>query len=180
MFNRLVTLSLGLLAGMIWLGASQAKAQADSSASSKDDQATAWLSKGNDADVAKNYSLAMKYYKKAAQLGSANAEESIGFLYMKGNGTKKNWTKATDHFFKAAQIDPEEAYNIGILIECLDPQTGRRFIDNDDCNEANKKALDWYVQVLAVNNVPGAEFLTDKVVSELNARVDKLNAAGYK
>ncbi|GEM_PF-1518550 len=65
-------------------------------------------------EVKKNYALALEYYQKAAELGYAEAQNSLGMMYHQGIGVQQNLGSAEQWFRKAAEQDLSEAqYNLG-------------------------------------------------------------------
>ncbi len=59
---------------------------------------------GKDAYAAEDYAQTLEYYQQAADLGLADAVNSIGFLYTNGNGVKQSWEKAFEFFQQAADM----------------------------------------------------------------------------
>lgn len=53
--------------------------------------------------VAKNYKIAVTYYRKAAQQGHAGAETSLGDMYKKGLGVDQDTGEAVKWYWKAAE-----------------------------------------------------------------------------
>ena len=51
-----------------------------------------------------NYSVAYQWYKKAANLGNAEALNNLGVMYNNGEGVKKNYIIAFKFFEKAANL----------------------------------------------------------------------------
>lgn len=65
-----------------------------------------------------NYNKALDYFKKAAELGNADAMNYLGVMYQYGQNVIKNTTTAADWYYKAIQADNENAYaahNLGGL-----------------------------------------------------------------
>jgi TPR repeat protein len=64
------------------------------------------------------YEEAYRYYLEAANMGSAEAQCSLGYLYANGLGTERNYEKAFEYYSKAAEQGSAEAlYYIGCLYE---------------------------------------------------------------
>jgi len=64
--------------------------------------------------VAKDPSLAIKWYEAAARQGSAVAQTSLGLAYMSGEGVEQDKAKAVAWYKKAArQNDPNALYSLG-------------------------------------------------------------------
>jgi TPR repeat protein len=55
--------------------------------------------------VAKNYSEAMRFFRKAADLGDTQAMSNIGVMYDNGEGVPKNAAEAARWYKKAADRD---------------------------------------------------------------------------
>jgi len=67
-------------------------------------------------NVAKDYSAAMRWFRLAADQGNAEAQNSIGLMYLKGQGVPQNYTEAMRWYRRAAnQGLPEARHNIGYL-----------------------------------------------------------------
>ncbi len=66
-------------------------------------------------DGYKNYTLAFKWWKKAAEQGVVDAQYKVGLCYFGGDGVGKNSDKAKEWFYKAAQQGHAEAqYKYGL------------------------------------------------------------------
>ena len=64
--------------------------------------------------VAQNYTEAIKWYRKAAELGYSYGQNNLGTVYENGEGVEKNYTEAIKWYQKAAeqgQVNGE--YNLG-------------------------------------------------------------------
>ena len=53
--------------------------------------------------IDKDYTLALKWFKKSANNGHSRAQNALGNMYYYGRGTKENLTKAKDWFEKSAK-----------------------------------------------------------------------------
>ena len=63
-----------------------------------------------------NFKEAVKWYRKAAEQGDAEAQYSLGVMYAKGEGVAKNFRKAVKWYRKAAeQGDAEAQFNLGVM-----------------------------------------------------------------
>ena len=67
--------------------------------------------------TAPNLRRAKKYYKKAAKLGDADAQNAIGFLYDTGRGVRQSYKRALKWYARAAtgSFHDEACNNIGNL-----------------------------------------------------------------
>jgi len=66
--------------------------------------------------AAKNIAKAVKYYKRAAELGEKDAHYNLGVLYEEGVGVKKDAAKAIQHWEAAAMCGHVSArYNLGCV-----------------------------------------------------------------
>lgn len=80
--------------------------------------ATEALSGGEAASAKKNYGEALQWYRKAADLGNADAQDRIGYLYEHGLGVSQDFTEAMTWYRKAAEQGQATAQNnIGTLYE---------------------------------------------------------------
>lgn len=76
------------------------------------------VARGDRAYEAGNYTGAMQWYRRASVLGSADAENSIGFMYDNGQGVPQDFTEAMRWYQKAADRGFATAqYNIGRMYE---------------------------------------------------------------
>ena len=83
----------------------------------EDAEATA-LQKGDKAYEQENYTEAMRWYRKAADQGSTEAQRHIGLLYERGSGVARDYTEAMRWYRKAAdQGDSSAQFYIGQLYE---------------------------------------------------------------
>ncbi|HBK18128.1 MAG TPA: hypothetical protein DDZ38_05765, partial [Gammaproteobacteria bacterium] len=63
-----------------------------------------------------HYATAFRAWKKLADVGEAEAENNIGFLYERGHGVKQSYARAIQWYTKAAdQGLPEAKHNLGML-----------------------------------------------------------------
>lgn len=74
---------------------------------------SAWMKKGNDCYKEGQYSAAVGYYKKAADMGHAEAQFCLGYAYYVGEGIIRNMESAARWFqLSAAQGFPKAQYNL--------------------------------------------------------------------
>jgi TPR repeat protein len=72
--------------------------------------------KGYNNDKQGNYKEAMKWYLKAAEQGHAPAQNSLGFMYSKGQGVEKDYKEAAKWCQKAAEQGYAQAqFNLGVM-----------------------------------------------------------------
>lgn len=65
--------------------------------------------------VPKNVAMAVDWYTKAAEKGSTEAQNELGFLYYSGRDVEQDYKKASSYFTKAAYANHSVAqYNLGI------------------------------------------------------------------
>ncbi|MFT6558255.1 hypothetical protein [Sneathiella sp.] len=84
--------------------------------------------------VEKDFSLALKWYKRAANMGFDRAQANVGTMYLNGEGVDQNFTEAASWFTKAARNGHTIAqYNLGLMYE---------YGKGVEKNKA--KALAWY------------------------------------
>ena len=66
--------------------------------------------------VPKNYQKALQWYSLAAEKGSKDAQNELGFMYFVGNGVEQDAEKGGAYFLKAAYNGlPVAQYNVGIM-----------------------------------------------------------------
>lgn len=93
--------------------------------------------------VARNYAEAAEWYRKAAELDYAEAQNKLGFLCIKGWGVSQDETEAAKWFRKAAEQGLADAQNtLGDLFF-----TGRGVPQND------AEALKWYREAAQGGNI---------------------------
>ncbi|MBO7321300.1 MAG: sel1 repeat family protein, partial [Bacteroidales bacterium] len=61
--------------------------------------------------VEKNYTEAVKWYRKAADKGHLDAQYNLGNRYYNGEGVEKNYTEAVKWYRKAADKGHSNAKN---------------------------------------------------------------------
>ena len=84
--------------------------------------------------VAQNYAEALKWYKKAADLGDAEAMKIIGWMYDDGDGVAQNYVEALKWFKKAADLGEADAmYKIGYM-----------YYEGNGVAQNYGEALKWY------------------------------------
>ena len=66
--------------------------------------------------VEKNYSEAVKWYRKAAEQGDADAQFNLGACYFLGNGVEKNDSEAVKWWRRAAEQGNAKAQEV---LRCL-------------------------------------------------------------
>ncbi|WP_162983240.1 tetratricopeptide repeat protein, partial [Helicobacter mehlei] len=81
-------------------------------------QAEEYYKMAKSYDENKDYSKALQYYQKAAEMGSANAYTDLGLMYAKGEGVAKDYSKALQYYQKAAEMGSADAYNkLGLMYD---------------------------------------------------------------
>ena len=65
----------------------------------------------NGDGVAKDYTEAVKWYRKSAEQGLADAQNNLGLCYHKGEGVPEDYTEAVKWFRKAAEQGQADAQN---------------------------------------------------------------------
>jgi TPR repeat protein len=116
---------------------------------SKDDNAPTesqieeWTQKGREYYSSENYTEAVKWYRKAAEQGNANAQYNLGMMYDNGSGVEKNKVEAVKWYRKAAEQGYANAqYNLGVMYEC-----------GSGVEENEIEALKWYRKAAEQGNV---------------------------
>lgn len=69
------------------------------------------LALGNRYFNEKNYAEAVKYYRKAAELGNAYAQTTLGWMYDQAKGVRRNYAEAAKWYRKAAEQGNNVAQN---------------------------------------------------------------------
>lgn len=99
--------------------------------------------------VAKDYSAAARFYRKAAEAGYGPAQYDLAYLYENGLGVERNFKEAAAWYRKAAdQGDAEAQNNLGTLYA-----TGQGVPRND------AEAVRWYRLAAAQNDPEGTSNL---------------------
>ena len=97
--------------------------------------------------VPQSYSEAAKWYKKASAQGSAEAQLSLGYLYIQGKGVAKNDAEAFKLFKQAALQGVDKAqYNVGLCYK-----------GGDGVEKNTKEAFNWFLKA-AQKGLPDAQF----------------------
>ncbi len=92
----------------LWFGMSGAGA-----AAANDDT---YFLRGAKADLAQDYKTALRWYRKAARQGDAEAQFILGTIYQDGKGVAQNYKTALRWYRKAAKQEHAKAQrNIGML-----------------------------------------------------------------
>ena len=84
----------------------------------KDEAEAERLEKRSVAKHRKNQEEAVKWYKKAAELGDANAAICLGSCYEDGEGVEKNYEEAVKWYKKAVELDNTNANAATVLGLC--------------------------------------------------------------
>ena len=65
-----------------------------------------------------DHSEAVKWYRKAAEQGHANAQNNLGWMYQNGWGIEQDYYEAVKWYRKAAELgNVRSQYNIGEMLE---------------------------------------------------------------
>ena len=97
---------------------------------------------------------AVKWYRKAAEEGNADAQAALGNCYLDGTGVEKEETKAVRLFRKAAeQGHPEAQYQIG---ECYYEGFNDWGVEVDE-----SEAVKWYLKAAEQGHVAAHRKLCD-------------------
>ena len=120
--------------------------------------------------VDKNCSIAIKWYRKAAEQGHADAQFNIGCMYQYGDGVDRNYSTAVEWYRRAAEQGHADAqFNIGCMYQFgegvdknystavqwyrkaaaqghADAQlnVGAMYYDGFGVNQNNSTAVQWY------------------------------------
>ena len=96
----------------------------------------------DEADEAKDYAKALKYYQYAAEKNDSHAQYRLGYMYAHGESVTQNYAEAMKWYLKAAEQENANAQsNLGIMYE-----KGQGV--KQDYSEANK----WYQKAAEQGN----------------------------
>ncbi len=102
--------------------------------SEKDITPSEAYSKGEAAYSKKDYSEAVKWYRKAAEQGHASAQCDLGFCYKKGYGVSQSWSEAEKWYRKAAkQGNAQAQHNLGVCYK-----------NGEGVTQSYSEAVKWY------------------------------------
>jgi len=84
--------------------------------------------------VEQDFTKALSWYKRAAEMGFDRAQANVGTMYLKGQGVPQDYVKAAEWFTKAARNGHMIAqYNLGVMHEF-----------GKGVEKSKTKALAWY------------------------------------
>ena len=92
-----------------------------------------------------DYTVALSWYYKAAEHGSNQAEENIGYIFQHGTGVKTDYAQAMSWFITAAAQGNSDAEN----------QLGWMYQFGQGVQVDNARALTWYGLAGDLGNVKG-------------------------
>lgn len=96
----------------------------------------------DEADEAKDYAKALKYYQYAAEKNDSHAQYRLGYMYAHGESVTQNYAEAMKWYLKAAEQENANAQsNLGLMYE-----KGQGV--KQDYSEANK----WYQKAAEQGN----------------------------
>jgi len=102
--------------------------------------------------VARNYEEAAKWYRRAADQGTASAQVALGVFYQKGRGLTENYQEAMKWYqAAAAQGHGKAMYDIGTLYE-----------NGQGVARSLQEAARWYLRSAQQGEVVGAYEVADK------------------
>ena len=105
-----------------------------------------------------DYATALEKWQTLAEVGNAEAQYSLGFLYLEGQGVPQDYGKACAWFEKAAaQGHAQAQYNLGVLYE-----NGQGITRDYD------KARAWYEKVAAQTDDQEAQQAAQQVLQDLD------------
>ena len=88
----------------------------------------------NGLGVEQDYTKAMEWYNKEAELGNSSAMNNIGWLYENGLGVEQDYAKAMEWYEKAAELgNIDGTYNIGLL-----------YYKGEGVEQDYAKAMEWW------------------------------------
>jgi uncharacterized protein len=105
---------------------------------------------GRKNEVEGNYSLAFRWYMKAAEQGNATAQNNIGYLYHHGRGVKQDYIQAMRWYSKASeQGDANAQKNIGYLYQ-----------NGQGVKQDYMQAMQWYLKAAEQDNMEAQNFVS--------------------
>ncbi len=91
---------------------------------------------GRAYDVKKDYSNAVKWYKKAVEQSYAAAQSNLGSKYREGKGVEKSYETAIKWYTKAAEQGNSQAqFNLGLMYD-----------NGQGVKKSYKNAVKWYTK----------------------------------
>ena len=125
--------------------------------------------KGKEAYDNKNYSEAVKYFRKAAEQGYAKAQNNLGDCYYWGNGVEKNYAEAVKWFKKAAeQGDAYAQCNLGYCYE-----------NGEGVTKDKTEAVKWYKKAAEQGHAEAQKELGDCYYYGWGVKEDKTEAVKW-
>lgn len=89
---------------------------------------------GSEAYLRGDFAVALREWKPLAELGHADAQHNLGFMYDLGKGVPENNAEAVKWYSKAAEQDhPEAQWNLGVM-----------FADGEGVPENEVEAVRWF------------------------------------
>ena len=83
-----------------------------------------------------DYSEAVKWYRKAAELGSADGQFNLGYMYENGEGVEKDYSESAKWYRKAAeQGHADGQFNLGCM-----------YINGNGVPQYNSDAMKWFLK----------------------------------
>ena len=105
---------------------------------------------------------ALKWFRKAAEQGNANAMRYLGRMYENGQGVAQDYSEAARWYQKAAELKDEMAgFYLGMMYE-----------NGHGVARSHKKALDWFQRTARQNSAENEAIL--RAVNELEATVSRM------
>lgn len=112
----------------------QASNQVRQSEKGKDFTPFEMFEKGMAAELSSDYQEALKWYRKAAELGHAEAQFNLGEMYVLGKGVSNDYYEAANWFLKSA-----EQGNVGAQI-----YLGMMYDGGDGVSQDDSEAAKWF------------------------------------
>ena len=97
-------------------------------------EAAYWNEQGDKAFDKKNYTEAVKWFRKAAEQGNAKAQHNLGYCYYDGQGVSQDYTEAVKWYRKAAEQGNAKAQN----------NLGLCYYDGQGVSQDYAEAVKWY------------------------------------
>ena len=92
--------------------------------------------------VDQDYTEAIKWFAKSAELGDARAMNNLGIMFMYGRGVKQDYTEAIKWFAKSAELgDSDAMYCLGLM-----------YHDGLGVKQDYTEAIKWYEEAVKAGN----------------------------
>ena len=121
-----------------------------------------------DGDIKQDYKTALKWYKKAAEKGSEEAQYSLGVMYENGQGVGVDLDESIKWFQLSAEQDAEDAqFALGLIFykkkEYINSYKWLKIANKNEHKQA-KEVLDLLTKNMSKKEIDQAENLADILI----------------